>query len=165
MANDALSADEIQRLREWMDIEAIKKVKLLYSHLMDAKRIDELAEIFTEDATCEFGPYGTWHGRETIRVNYHAMVGVGLPYGGVYVILNHWVEITSPTTAVSRSYLHDIVHAPDPRTTPIIWYGLYDEDYRKVDGVWQISRCTLQFLWPQRLITGEWPGPFPPRRP
>jgi hypothetical protein len=163
MAEGTLTAEEIRQLRELLDIEAIKKVKLLYAHLMDSKQLDALAEIFTEDAVCEFGPYGTWRGREEIREKYRATVGGGLPYGGVHAITNQWVELTSDTTAVSRTYLHDVTHAPDPRTLPIIWYGIYDEDYRKVDGTWQIARCTLQFLWPQRLITGEWPGPFPPK--
>jgi hypothetical protein len=163
MAEGTLTAEEIRQLRELLDIEAIKKVKLLYAHLMDSKQLDALAEIFTEDAVCEFGPYGTWRGREEIREKYRATVGGGLPYGGVHAITNQWGELTSDTTAVSRTYLHDVTHAPDPRTLPIIWYGIYDEDYRKVDGTWQIARCTLQFLWPQRLITGEWPGPFPPK--
>jgi hypothetical protein len=76
------------------------------------------------------------------------------------------VELTGPDTAVSRTYLIDTVHEPDPRTNPIIWLGLYDEDYVKVDGEWKIKRSTLQYLWPKRMITdgkdGPWPGPFPP---
>jgi len=53
-----LSREELETLRVLMDIEAIKKVKLLYCQLMDSKDIDALAEVFTEDAVCEFGPYG-----------------------------------------------------------------------------------------------------------
>ncbi len=159
-----LSREELETLRVLMDIEAIKKVKLLYCQLMDSKDIDALAEVFTEDAVCEFGPYGIWNGRPKIRENYKNVVGGGEPYGGVHSITNQWVELTSDTTAVSRTYLHDITHAADPRTLPVIWYGIYDEDFRKVSGRWQIARSTLQFLWPQRIITGDWPGPFPPKK-
>jgi hypothetical protein len=158
----AFTSEEIMRLRELLDIEAIRKTKLLYSQLMDSRDVDGLAEIFAEDAICEFGPYGEWHGRETIRSNYREVFKEAGPYDGFHVTTNQWVELTSATTAVSRTYLIDTQHEPDPRTNPVIWYGLYDEEYVKVGTEWKISRCTLQFLWPRRLITGEWPGPFPP---
>ena len=68
------TADEMQELRELLEKEKIRKLKQLYSHLMDNGQIDALADIFTEDAVCEFGPeYGNWEGRETIRANYHGV--------------------------------------------------------------------------------------------
>ncbi len=164
MADTSLSAEEIRELRALLDVEKIRKVKLLYSQLMDSRDIDALAEIFTEDAVCEFGPYGTWHGREEIRRNYHEVFKEGVPYGGMHVTTNQWVELTGPTTAVSRTYLIDVVHEPDPRTNPVIWYGLYDERYEKQGSDWRIKHCSLQFLWPKRLVSEGWPGPFPPKR-
>lgn len=161
MSETALTADEIRELRELLDIEKIRKVKLLYSQLMDSRDIDGLAELFAEDAVCEFGPYGTWHGRDQIHTNYREVFKEGIPYGGIHVTTNQWVELTGPTTAVSRTYLIDVVHEPDPRTNPVIWYGLYDESFEKIDGQWKIKRCSLQFLWPKRLISDGWPGAFP----
>jgi ketosteroid isomerase-like protein len=158
---DAFSAEEIRELRQLLEIEKIRKVKLLYSQLMDCRDIDALAEIFAEDAVCEFGPYGTWHGRQQIRENYHGVFKDDIPYGGFHATTNQWVELTGPDTAVSRTYLIDVIHEADPRTNPVIWYGLYDEDYRKIDGDWKIQRCALQFLWPKRLVSENWPGPFP----
>jgi ketosteroid isomerase-like protein len=158
---DAFTTEEIRELRQLLEIEKIRKVKLLYSQLMDSRDIDALGDIFAEDAVCEFGPYGTWHGREQIRENYHGVFKDEIPYGGFHATTNQWVELTGPDTAVSRTYLIDIIHEADPRTNPVIWYGLYDEDYRKVDGHWKIQRCSLQFLWPKRLVTENWPGPFP----
>ena len=161
-----LTVEEIRKVRELLEIEAIKKVKLLYSHLMDARDIDALIEIVTEDAICEYGPYGTWKGRQEIHDGWIGVIQssdiYSIPYSGFHATTNQWVELTSESTAVSRTYLHDIVHEPDPRTNPVTWYGIYDEDYVKVDGDWKIKRCSLQFLWPQRLITGDWPSAFPP---
>jgi ketosteroid isomerase-like protein len=163
MSDGPFTAEEISELRELLDVEKIRKVKLLYSQLMDSRDIDGLADLFAEDAICEFGPYGTWHGREQIRTNYHEVFKAGLPYGGIHVTTNQWVEMTSGSTAVSRTYLIDVVHEPDPRTNPVIWYGLYDEAFVKTEGQWLIERCSLQFLWPKRLVSEGWPGPFPPR--
>ena len=149
--SDAFTPDEIEELRTLLEVEKIKKTKLLYSQLMDSRDIDGLAEIFADDAVCEFGPeYGVWKGKEEIRTNYKGVFNAeregadAVLYGGFHVTTNQWVELTGPDTAVSRTYLIDTVHEPDPRTNPIIWLGLYDEDYVKVNGDWKIKRSTLQ---------------------
>ena len=157
MPDTPFTPDEIRELRTLLEIEKIKKVKLLYSQLMDSRDIEALAEIVTDDAVCEFGPYGTWTGRTAIYEGWAAVFKERLAYTGFHATTNQWVELTSDTTARSRSYLHDISHAPDPRANPVVWYGIYDEDYRKVDGHWKIAFCRLEFLWPQRLVSGEFP--------
>ena len=61
--SDAFTSEEIKELRTLLEIEKIKKTKLLYSQLMDSRDIDGLAERFAEDAICEVGPdYGVWTG-------------------------------------------------------------------------------------------------------
>lgn len=162
MSDQAFTPEEIAELRNLLEIEKIRKVKLLYSQLMDSRDIDALADIFAEDAICEFGPYGTWHGQDEIRANYHQVFKDAAPYDGIHATTNQWVELTGPTTAVSRTYLIDVSHEANPRVNPVVWYGLYDEDYEKIDGEWKVKRCSLQFLWPERLINEGWPGPFPP---
>ena len=154
--------DEIKELRELLEKEKIRKLKQLYSHLMDSGKIDALAEIFTEDAICEFGPeYGNWEGREAIRTNYHGVFDGQAPFSVMHHITNHYIEMTGPDTAQGRSYLLDIATSVESEGQPIVWFGLYDEDYRKVDGQWLISKCSLQFLWPQRMTMPSFETPFP----
>ena len=76
-------------------------------------------------------------------------------------ITNHYIEMTGPDTAEGRSYLLDVATSVEPEAQPIVWFGLYDEDYRKVDGQWLISKCSLQFLWPQRMTMPSFGTPFP----
>ena len=156
-----LTDKEIQRLREMIEIDDIRHTKLLYSHLMDTVRIDDLAEIFTEDAICEFGPYGTWEGRETIRKNYHEVEKDVPPFGAMHGTCDHLVELTGPDTAVGRSYLFEPSTGKGADESPFIYLGVYDEDYRKVDGKWLIAKCTLQFFWPERHTSKDFPGTFP----
>ncbi len=144
--------EEINELRELLEKEKIRKLKQLYSHLMDSGQIDALADIFTEDAVCEFGPeYGNWEGRETIRKNYHGVFDGQAQFSAMHHITNHYIDITGPDTAKGRSYLLDVVTTAEADAQPIVWFGLYDEEYRKVDGTWLISKCSLQFLWPKRM--------------
>jgi hypothetical protein len=157
MGTDAFTAEEIADLRKLLEIEKIRKVKQMYSHLMDCRDIEALVGILTDDAVCEYGPYGTWRGRAEIKAGWDAVFKNAVPYGGFHATTNMWIELTSATTAISRTYLHDISNEPDPRTDPVVWYGIYDEDYVKVDGEWKMSCCRLQFLWPKRLVAEDFP--------
>jgi hypothetical protein len=156
-----LSDDEIIKLRELLEIEEIRRTRLLYSHLMDTARIDDLARIFTEDAVCEFGPYGTWAGREAILKNYHEVEDELPPFYAMHGTCDHLVELTGPDTATGRSYLYEPMTQKAADENPFIYLGAYDDEYQKVDGQWLIARCTLQFLWPERHTSSDFPGTFP----
>jgi ketosteroid isomerase-like protein len=166
MAEDMpFTSEEIKKLRELLEVEAVRKVRNLYSHLLDSGDIDALAAIFTEDAQCEFGPYGEWQGRETIRTSYQQVFRdeIKQTFGSMHNTGNHWVELTSPTTAVGRIYLIDALTHRDPAGNPFEWLGVYDDAYEKVGGAWLIKRMSLQFLWPKRQMTDGFPGLFPPK--
>ncbi len=87
-----------------------------------------------------------------------------MKFGSLHNTGNHWVELISPSTAVGRSYLIDVITHTDPADNPIVWLGLYDEDYQKIDGSWLITRISLQFFWPERRLSDGFPEPFPPKR-
>lgn len=159
------TAEEVKRLRTLLDIEDIRKLGLLYSQLQDHAYLDQLADIFTEDALCEFGPYGTWNGRPEIRENYAKVkeANGGSSFSALHANSHHWIEMTGPDTAVGRRYLLDLMTTRPKDQSPFIWLGLYDEEYRRVDGKWLIARTTLQFLWPEKHLTGDFPGTFPPK--
>ncbi len=160
-AESPFTPDEIVELRKLLEIEKIRKVKNFYSHLMDMRDIDALIKICTDDCVCEYGPYGVWRGRKEIYDGWKAVFAGGVPYGGFHATTNQWIELTSPTTAVSRCYLHDISNEPDPRSNPVVWYGVYDENYVKIDGEWKMSFCRLEFLWPKRQVSDEFPRTMP----
>lgn len=154
---------EMQELRELMDKEKIRKLKQQYSHLMDSGQVEALANIFTEDAVCEFGPeYGNWEGRETIRANYHGVFDAMAHFGVMHHITNHYIDITGADSATGRSYLIDVATTVEASEQPIVWFGVYDEIYQKLNGQWLIKKCSLQFLWPQRMtMPGFDETPYP----
>ncbi len=43
-------------IEELVESEAIRKLRVRYSHAFDGNRMDELVDLFTDDAVCEFGP-------------------------------------------------------------------------------------------------------------
>ena len=59
-------------IEEVLETEAIRKLRVLYSHYYDGERLDDLVGLFTEDAICELGPDfgGDWVGQAQIRANF-----------------------------------------------------------------------------------------------
>lgn len=148
-------------LEDLLDVERIRKLRIQYSYYLDAGEIDLLVALFTEDAVCEFGPFGVWTGLATISENYHRVMAPMIekgPFHSLHANTNHWVEITGPDTAVGRLYLIDLAFAGQPEANPIVWLGAYDEAYARVAGEWRIQRSSLQFMWPQRHVSAGFPG-------
>ncbi len=152
-------------VEELLEVESIRKLRVRYSYYLDAGELDSLVALFTDDAVCEFGPYGVWRGRVMIAENYRRVLGGGLkrgPFQSLHVNTNHWVEITGEARAIGRLYLIDLAVGGDPKVNPMIWLGVYDEAYARVDGQWRIGRSSLQFMWPERHLTAGFPGrPLP----
>ena len=143
-------------LEELVEKEKIKELKVIYVHLLDTVNIDELVGLFTDDAICEFGPeYGMWEGKETIEKNYRNVYAEFGHFETMHHVTNHYIELLSSTKARGRSYLIDALTDTPAEKQPITWLGVYDEEYRKEQGKWLISKSSLQFLWPKRMVMDD----------
>jgi hypothetical protein len=150
---------------ELLALEEIRNLRHAYSAAFDARDIDAFVALFTEDAVCDVGPeYGTWVGLDAIRANHLALMRLaGEPFDDLLVATNPWIRLTGPTTAHGRWYLLDLLTRQKPVTgmasigghdNPLFYLAVYEDDYRKVNGVWKIAYCKLNFLWPKRAWTG-----------
>jgi ketosteroid isomerase-like protein len=138
-----LSAGELR------DVEAIRKLRALYSHYLDGHDIDALAALFTEDAVCEFSGgvgYNDWVGRAAIAEGYRgaALMKAG-PFAYLHAATNAWIEVDGET-ATGRWFLVCLVVGPEV-SQPVAVTGVYDETYRKVDGEWFIARTRIDHAW------------------
>ena len=141
-------------LEELPEIETIKQLRIKYSHYFDGKQLDGLADLFTEDAVCEFGPDygGDWVGKAQIRDNFATFAErEGHAFGVLHAVTNPLIELIDATTAHGRWYLHDL-RTTEGAENPLILYGVYDDVYRKVFGKWLIDRTRIDFLWPKRQV-------------
>jgi len=123
------------------DVEAIKKLKARYFRLMDTKRWDEWADVFTEDCVMLAGDRRT-DGRD-------AFVRFVQRLLGDHVTVHHGhmpeIELTGPTTATGIWSMYDRVELDPPHGFE--GYGHYLEEYRKeADGQWRISQLELTRL-------------------
>lgn len=148
-------------MEDLLEVEMIRKLRVLYSYYLDAGELDSLAGLFTDDAVCEFGPFGVWTGKAMIAENYQRVMRPSTekgPFQSLHANTNHWVELTAWDSALGRLYLIDLALNGEPEANPMVWLGVYDEAYKKVAGLWKIQRSSLQFMWPQRHLTADFPG-------
>ena len=162
--DEPFTAEELRDLRRLLEIEKIRKKKMLYAHLLDSAHLEAFTELYTEDPTGDWGPFGTWRGRDALLERVKAIFGVKPPYNYLHMTSNLWIELTGPATATSRGYLHDVCTEPLPNVSPTAWFGLYEEDWVKVDGEWKIQHTRVNFLWPSRDPCEGFPRPPPVTR-
>ncbi len=144
-------------IEELLEIEAIKQVRYLYSHYYDGNRLDELVDLFTDDAVCEFGePFGgDWVGKEQIRANYHRFLydSGRAVHSQMHAVTNPWIRLRADDEAWGRWYQLNL-NVAEGAENPLTLFGIYDDVYRKVDGDWKIHRTRIDFLWPRREFYG-----------
>ncbi|WP_396655742.1 nuclear transport factor 2 family protein [Microbacterium sp.] len=160
---DGFTRDEIADLRKLLDIERIRKKKVLYSHLIDSRDFAGFADLYTEDAVGEWGPFGNWSGREQIHDAVAGYLASRPAYSGLHITSNMWIEKTGQDTATSRCYLHDVNTEQPPNVSHVAWFAVYEEDWVRIGGDWKISHHRIYFLWPSRevdRVSGEFPHPI-----
>ena len=143
-------------IEELVELEAIKNLRYLYCHYFDGQQVEKLADLFTDDAVCEFGPNygGDWIGKEQISSNFATYADAeGIEHEVMHAVTNPWIRFIDDSTANGRWYLMDLRTA-ERAENPLILFGIYDDVYKKVDGNWLIDRTRIDFLWPKREFHG-----------
>jgi ketosteroid isomerase-like protein len=138
-------------LQELLARESIKELKHRYAHNLDALQFEALIALFTDDAICEFGSYGTWSGIEAIRRGYQIEIDKvrGTEYPFMHAVSSPVIEFTAANHARARWYLIEMGTTPDVTGTPLRLTGVYDDEYVRQNGQWKIRRSRLTFTWPR----------------
>ncbi len=150
----------MEGLGRLLAIEEIRTLAVRYSHYRDALHLDELANLFADDAVCSFGQRfgGDVVGRTAIRRHFEGSkhIGGGVPFGTLHAISTHLIEFTGPDAAEGRCYLTGFVM--DTGASPLKHLILYDDKYTRIDGRWLFKHRTLQMVWPERNATARLHG-------
>jgi NAD(P)-dependent dehydrogenase (short-subunit alcohol dehydrogenase family) len=139
--------DHTTLLRRLADIESIKQLKARYFRLMDQKRWDEWAMVFTSDAHLVV-PEGNVdeRGRDAVvRSISSVLEGVRTVHHGH----TPEIEITGSDTASGTWAMFDYVEFPpdaDGNRVGVRGYGHYTEEYVREDGQWRIASLRLSRL-------------------
>ena len=142
-------------LDELNDLEDIRNLRLDYTHHFDGGDLEALLALFTDDAVADFGPFGIWDGKAALRAGWLPYFDEAKlknqPFGhGRHVVTTPRIDLRGDEATASW-HLTDIVYCgPDgePRDQPVVLYGTYVDECRRVNGEWKITRTTLHFHWP-----------------
>lgn len=189
-----MSAEQIEKLKERLthlqgeaqrreDYIAIIKLQRSYGFYVDRGYWREAADLFTQDATFEEGVDGVYVGRERI----HQVIvkqaggnpGPGLPFGQLYERFQLQPVVTlSDDGNSAQGRWHELSMLGQYEEHAEWGEGVYENQYRKEDGVWKISalRFYPNFVapykggWPSlKPVEGDWRNPqladFPSDQP
>ncbi len=132
--------------QEAADIIEICQLRSAYAWHYDTGELEGLVGLFTDDAVCDFGPYGVWDGIEAIRGGYREnLADPDDLFPTVHVSTNPLVKVDGDT-ATGRWFLLDhILNLGDK--DPLRLIGVYNHKFRRVDGDWKICWTKIDFLW------------------
>jgi hypothetical protein len=156
---DALDA----RITRLEDMNQIERLQRTYGYFV---QWTQLSELFSEDATLEIGGKGLFLGKSQVLKYMQTAFGAdGAKEGS---LANHMQFQTIPDISTdgktgwirSRAYVMSVGGWGLP---------LYENEYRKENGVWKISRLSGPFTmytnwegWGKNALNNTWPDKFEP---
>lgn len=147
--------DRARRLR---DINDIKRLQRVYGYYLDEALWDDLADLFTANATVEYARDGLYRGRDRIREYFYRLGGnqAGLSEGQLNEHFQLMPVITLADDGMSaRGRWRAVILNGELGELALWGEGPYENEYVKEDGVWKISKVR----WYQTIMVpyeGAW---------
>lgn len=136
-------------------VEQIRALKHEYCWAFDAGDLHRLLDLFTDDAVCELGPFGTWRGKQEIENGYRdQMVASRVPGGRLHSVTNALIAVDGDR-ATGRWYLVD--YDIEPGTPqPVRLLATYADTYRREGGRWRFAVTSVTIHWSSTAdVTGR----------
>jgi len=155
-----------KRITRLEDLNAIQRLQRAYGYFVDKSQWRQLSELFTDDATLEIGGKGLFLGKP--RVLEYMQTAFGMDGAKEGSLANHMQFQSIPDISTdgkhgwirSRAYVMSLGGWGLP---------IYENEYRKENGVWKISRLTGPFTmysswegWGKNAMNNTWPDKFNP---
>jgi ketosteroid isomerase-like protein len=126
---------------------AITRLFAAYAHALDAGRIDEVVEMFTEDGVFDAAIGGEVRGRANLHAYYSSQLTEPEwePYrGGQHFASNLKIDVDRDRATATADLMLILPGDPSPRIT---FLGKYDDELARVGDTWRFTRRrTIQNL-------------------
>lgn len=133
-------------IEDLVEIEAIKRVKYAYLRCLDQKLWDELRSVLTDDVVATYGGGAySFDGADEIMAFLTRSMGSDT-FHSSHRVHQPEIDLTGPDSAVGTWAMDDVVILTDWDVT-IRGSAFYEDEYRKVDGVWKISRTGYRRMY------------------
>jgi hypothetical protein len=132
-------------LNDLKDIEALKRLKARYCHLVDSRSWDELAELWTPDATCDYGFFGTYHGRDEIIGKFFRELVDSASSFMVHMVHNPLIDVRGDRA--SGSWYLTAQTTIQPSNQAVWVMGIYRDEFERVASDWKLSSLKFEFKY------------------
>ena len=146
---------KVQRIKDCNDI---KRLQRIFGYYFDRGLWDEMADLFSENATLEYARDGVYTGKEKIRKYFYAFGGnkSGLREGQLNEHFQLMPVITlSDDGLTAKGRWRDLSLQGQYGKEAFWGEGPYENEYIREDGVWKISKL----CWYQTILVsyeGGW---------
>lgn len=125
----------------------VQNLQAAYGYYVDRKMWDDVADLFTENATYDVAGEGLYRGREAIRARFMSLGEIGLAEGEVndHLQLDPVVSLAPDgETATIRGFELQMTGVHGGASA---WaFGIFENGYVKEDDVWKIRSVKI---WPR----------------
>ncbi|MEW2352170.1 nuclear transport factor 2 family protein [Spirillospora sp. NPDC029432] len=133
-----------------------------YALCTDRRRMDDLADLFTEDATLvlpdppkELAPVRAFTGREEIAASFSSLNDVPVTFHA----LAGQVFDAGPRPDTATGEVACVAHhltERDGKPSDLVWHLRYTDAYRLDEGTWRITRRELAIDWIETRPVRRW---------
>lgn len=132
-----------QSVTRLKDINELKRLQRIYGYYIDRSEWDQVVDLLTDDASAEYGQSGVYVGKEHIRAMLYA-IGYGERGLQPHQLREHIqlqpVITLSADGLTAKARWRGFVLLGQYEEYARWQLGPYENEYRKVDGKWQISK-------------------------
>jgi len=125
------------------DSNDIKRLQRAYGFYLDKAQYDEIADLFAEDATVEYGNEGVYAGQKRIREYLHRLGKnrIGLVEGQLsnHMLLQPVVHV-APDGTTAKARWRALIQIGVYKQLALWGEGPYEIEYVKDNGVWKIRK-------------------------
>jgi hypothetical protein len=154
------------RITRLEDMHAIERLQRTYGYFVDKSQWTPLSELFSEDATLEIGGKGLFLGKK--RVLEYMQTAFGKDGAKENSLANHMQFQSIPDISAdgTKGWIRSRAYVMSSGGWGL---PLYENEYRKENGVWKMSRLSGPFTmytnwdgWGKNALNNTWPDKFDP---
>lgn len=151
--SDALITELSSRIQRLEAVEAIRRLRSSYFSALDDRDLDAVAAVFTVDAEIGMGDWGTFPSPALFLERFAAESG-GPHLYDMHHGANHVIDILGDDEATGRcdAYYAEVDSLANATFTEAY---AYQDEYRRVNGTWLISRTTIRSVATIAMATRE----------
>jgi hypothetical protein len=155
-----------KRITTLEDMNDIERLQRTYGYFVDKSQWTPLADLFSDDATLEIGGKGLFLGKH--RVLEYMQTAFGPDGAKENSLANHMQFQSIPDISAdgTRGWIRARAYVMSSGGWGL---PMYENEYRKENGVWKISRLTGPFTmytnwegWGRNALNNTWPDKFDP---